>query len=204
MNRRRRQILDVERSIGEMRVIRISLQFAAFMMLLSLVIACTSTKFSTMYKDVTYQGHPQRFLVINTFPYSGTRRIFEDELVKALKARGMDAVVSYNVMPDPIVSDKDVLASLAKEAGADTVLINRYVNRVIDEPKTYAGSEGMASEIPTTKYIITQTDVYDMKSDRLVYSASAETRIKDGKPFVPQIETFVRKIINKLSQEGLF
>jgi hypothetical protein len=175
-----------------MRVIRISLQFAAFMMLF-LVIACTSTKFSAISKDVTYHGHPERILVINTFPTPGTRRVFEDELVKALKDRGIDAVVSYPVMPDPLVSDKDVLASQAKRAGADTVLVNRYVGRAMDDLTP-----------GTIKHINTQTEIYDMKSNRLVFSASAETWIKQRRPFVPQIETYSRDMINKLSQERLF
>jgi hypothetical protein len=182
----------VERSIREMRAIRIILQFAAFMMLF-LVIACTSTKFSAISKDMTYHGHPERILVINTFPTPGTRRVFEDELVKALKDRGIDAVVSYPVMPDPLVSDKDVLASQAKRAGADTVLVNRYVGRAMDDLTP-----------GTIKHINTQTEIYDMKSNRLVFSASAETWIKQRRPFVPQIETYSRDMINKLSQERLF
>ncbi len=193
MNRQRRKILDVKRSIGEMRVIRISLQFAAFMMLMFLVIACTPTKFSPIWKDVTYHGHPERILVINTFPTPGTRRVFEDEIVKALKDRGIEAVVSYPSMSDPLVSDKDVLAQQAKRAGADTVLVNRYVSRAMDDLTPGA-----------IKHINTQTDVYDMKSNRVVFSVSAETSIKQGRPFVPQMETYIRDMINKMSQEGLF
>jgi len=136
-----------------MRVLRIRLQFAAFA-LLFLIIACTSTKFSGILKDVTYHGHPERILVINTFPTPGTRMVFEDELVKVLKEHGIDAVASYSVMPKPPVSDKDVLASQAKEVGADTVLTNRYLGRTMDD-----------LEPGKTDSINTQTDVYDMKSN---------------------------------------
>jgi hypothetical protein len=96
-------------------------------------------------------------------------------------------------MPDPLVSDKDVLASQAKRAGADTVLVNRHVGRAMDD-----FTPG------TIKYINTQTEVYDIKSNRLVFSVSAQTWIKQRKPFVPQIETYIRDMLNKLSQEGLF
>ncbi len=176
-----------------MRLLRISLLFGALMTLF-LVIACTSTptKFFIDWKDEAYHRRPGRILVFNTFPAPGTRRVFEDEFVKALKDRGIDAAVSYRVMPDPLVSDNDVLASLAKEAGADTVLINRYVAREMDEYDPGA-----------TKHIYTQTDIYDMKSNSLIFSVSAETWIKQGKPYVPQLETYIRDVINKLSQEGL-
>jgi hypothetical protein len=188
MNCRRRQTLEVERSIREMRVIRISLQFAAFMMLF-LVTACTSTKFSAISKDVTYHGHPERILVINTFPTLGTRRVFEDELVKGLKDH-VDAVVSY-----PLCLTSRVERTFLRHeqrAGADTVLINRYVGRAMDDLTP-----------GTIKYVNTQTDVYDMKSNRLIFSATAETRIKQRRPFIPQIETYIKDMINKLSQEGL-
>ncbi len=195
MNRRHRQILDAIRSIGEVRVIRIALQIAAVMVLLFLVIACTPTKFSLIQKDVTYYGHPERILVINTFPTPGTRKVFEDEIVKVLKDRGIDAVVSYPVISDPLVSDEDVLASQAMGAGADTVLVNRYVNREMDV---------LEHGVINIKYINTQTDVYDMKSRRVVFSISAETSIKQGRPLIPQIETYIRDMIHKMSQEGLF
>ncbi len=157
------------------------------------ILACTSTKFSTISKDVTYHGHPERILVVNTFPTPGTRKVFEDEFVKVLKDRGIDAVVSYPVMPDPLVLDKDVLESQAIRAGADAVLVNRYVGRAMDDLTP-----------GNIKYINTKTEVYDMKSNRLVFSASAETWIKQRRPFVPQIETYISDMINKLSQERLF
>jgi len=178
-----------------MRTIRIYVQFAALMMLF-LVIACTPTKFSTtLYKDTTYSRRPQRFLVINTYSIPETRRILEDTLVMGLKDRGIDAVVSYPVIPDLPVPDEDVVKSLAKEAGADTILIIRYVNRDIDDL-------GLGTSLYVT-YINSQIDVYDMKSNKQVFSASAETRIKNGEPLVPQFETYVRNVINMLSQEGL-
>ena len=51
-----------------MRVLKLSMQFAAFIMLF-ILIACTttSTKFTDVWKDETYQGHPEKILVINMF-----------------------------------------------------------------------------------------------------------------------------------------
>ena len=168
-----------------MRVIRRSFKLVAFAVLF-VTIACAPTKFSAIWKDPTYQGHPQRVLVISTFPYPGTRKLFEDEFVRALKNQRVDAVVSYNTMSDPVVVDKEALDTQAKETGADTVLINSPVAAGMDETGGY-------------KYIKTQTDVYDMKSGRLVFSASAETWIRQGEPYVPQIQAYVKELVNKLS-----
>ena len=150
-----------------MRVLRLSIQFAAFIMLF-LFIACTSTKFSAIWKDETYQGHPEKILVISMFQDPSIRRLFEDEIVKALKDRKVDAVVKYAVVPpDTVVSDKDAVAALAKEVGADTVLITRP-----------AGTR--TGYIEGTLYINTQTDVYDMKTNKLISFASAETTDTGG------------------------
>ena len=180
-----------------MSVSKLSLTFAAFVMFL-LFIACAATKFSLIWKDETYRGHPEKILVINAFPNPVNRRLFEDELVKALKDRRIDAVVSYTVMPNPIVSDRSAIAAQAKEVSADAVLVNRPVGTRVGE------SGGHGNIYYEDLYISTQTDVYDMNSNRIVFSASAETWIRQDESYSTQIHIFVRDLVDKLSQLGLF
>jgi hypothetical protein len=68
-----------------MRVLKISLQFTAFVMLF-LFMACMpqTTTFSSIWKDETYQVRPEKILVINAFKFPSNRRIFEEDFVKAL------------------------------------------------------------------------------------------------------------------------
>ncbi len=88
-----------------MRILRLSIRFAAFIMLfIFLACASTSTKFSSMWKDETYQGHPEKILVISTFQNASIRRLFQDEVVKALKDHKVDAVVRYFGLLRPIRS----------------------------------------------------------------------------------------------------
>jgi len=162
--------------------------------MLFLSIACTSTKFTTIWKDEAYQGHPEKVLVINAFPNPANRRIVEDEFVKALKDRRIDAVMSYTIMPDPVVSDKDALAAKAKEIGVDTVLINRPIGTTTRETAGFTNYEDL--------YINTQIDVYDIKSNRLVWSATAETRIRQGMSDTDVIKSYIKDLVNKLSQQG--
>jgi hypothetical protein len=182
---------------SNMRVSKISLQFAAFVMLL-FFIACATTKFTVIWKDETYKGHPEKVLVINAFPNPLNRRLFEDEFVKALKDRRIDAVVSYTAMPNPVVSDQDTIAAQAKKVGADTVLINKAIGTRMDE------SGGHGNLYYEDLYIITQTDVYDMKSNRLVLSDSAETWIRQGESYSSRMHSYVIDLVNKLSRQGLF
>lgn len=180
-----------------MRVLKISIQFAAFVMLF-LFIACASTKFSAIWKDETYQGHPKKILVINALQNPVNRRLFEDELVKTLKDRGIDAVVSYTVMPNAVLSNKNAIAAQAKEAGADTVLINKPISTRTDE------SLGAGPVYYDNLYIKMQTDVYDMKSKRVVLSATAETWIRQDASAATNIHSYVKELVNKLSQQGIF
>jgi hypothetical protein len=180
-----------------MRYPRVSMQFAAFTILF-ILLACTSTKFSALWKDETYQGRPKKILVISTFQDPSIRRLFQDETVKALKDHHVDAVAKYfGFPPDTVVSDKDAIAALAKEVGADTVLIT--------------GPAGTKREAPGTSghpYLHTQTDVYDMKTNKLISFASAETKIREGSPdphdYLDHVPSYAKDLVNKLSQAGLF
>jgi hypothetical protein len=169
------------------------------MLLIFLACASPSTKFTSLWEDKTYQGPPAKILVINGFPNPDSRRLFEDEFVTALRERGVNAVVSYTVMPVPIVSDKDAIADeevcwrCIQEAGADTVLVNNPVGKSTGQ---FAGADY------TYMNIITRTDVYDIKSNRLVFSVTAETRMQN-KSYAAMIKTYVKDLVNKLLQQGL-
>jgi hypothetical protein len=193
----------MERSIGDMKSSRLSLQFALLFMMF-FVIACSATKFSTLWKDESYQGQPEKILVINSFPNSATRRIFEEEFVKSLKERGIDAVMSYTTMPDTVMPDKDTVTAYAKEVGADTVLINKPLGATKSETNMSAAYHPYAGIAYTDVYIDTQTDVYDMRLNKLILSASAATWIKQDKPYLEQIRSFVKDLVNQMSRLGLF
>lgn len=180
-----------------MSVLRLSMQFAAIIML-SVFLACTSTKISDTWKDVTYKGPPKKILVINMFQDPSTRRLFEDEIVGALNDYNVNAVVKYTVAPpDQIVFDKDAIAAQAKEVGADTVLITRSLGARRDPPGT--GISG--------SYLNTRTDVYDMKSNKFVSFVTAETPIRQTgiqQFIINDVPSFVNDLVNELSRLGLF
>ena len=177
-----------------MRVLRLSMQFAAFIMLI-ILLACakTSTKSYAVWKDEAYQGHPEKILVINAAKNHTVRKLYEDELVKALKDRRIDAVVSYTIMPDPIVSDKKTFVAQAYAVGADTVLISTPLGSRKGEASTYLDV-----------YINMQTDVFDMKLNRLVLSTTTETWIQQETPYATLIESYIKDLVQRLSKQGLF
>ena len=186
-----------------MRVLRISLQCTAFVMLF-LFTACMkqTTNFSSIWKDGTYRVQTEKILVINAFRDPGYRRQFEDGFVTALKDRRIDAVVSYRVMPDivpQVLVDKDAIAVHAKAVGADAVFINRPLGT--EQKDVWVSADGIDKY---KLYLHTQTDVYDIKSNRLVFSVSAETRIQESKLFADQIQSYIIDLVNMMSRHGLF
>ena len=173
-----------------MRILRLSMQFAAFIMLF-IFFACASTKFSDIWKDETYQGHPTKILVINTFKDPSIRGLFQDEMVKSLKDHKVDAVAKHTALPpDQVVYNLELIAAQAKEVGADTVLITKP-----------AGSSQHS-------YFDTQTDVYDMKTNKLISYVSAETKRQMGsfnpQDYVSYVPSYVKDLVNELSKVGLF
>jgi hypothetical protein len=83
--------------------------------------------------------------------------------------------------------------------GADTVLINEPLDRTAD---VFTGASGEA--VFKGMYINTLTEVFDMKSNRLIMRASAETWVRSGVPYTILVQSYVKDLMNMLSQLGLF
>ena len=178
-----------------MRSLRFLLRFGLSFVVLLLTACVVSTQFSSVWKDNAYQGHPRKIFIISDFKNAENRRTFEEAFVKEMKSRGQDCVTSYSIVSEPSVSDRGVISSLAKEAGADAVLVNRPLG-------TRLGKSAGADYLDV--YIETQTDVYDIKTDKLVLSIAAQTRRSSKRPIAEQIHSYVHDIVAKLSQSGLF
>ena len=180
-----------------MRVFKISSQIPIFVMLL-FIMACMppTNKFSSVWKDDTYQNRPKKVLVISAFKYPVNRKLFEDDFVEVLKDRGIDAVVSYNVMPQPVVDDQDAIAHQAYAVGADTVLINSPLD---DQDELDISGGILFGE----SYLHSRTYVYDMKTNRMVFGATSESWIQKNKPYTDQIKSYVKELSKVMSKSKL-
>src|SRR3990170_7573915 len=109
------------------RTVRNSISFG--ILITMLITACATTKLTSAWKDPSYKGQPRKIMVIGVAEKPVSKRIFEDEFVRQLKARGTDAVASYTVMPDEKQGDHAVIAAKMKEQGADAALISRRASK---------------------------------------------------------------------------
>ncbi len=190
-----------------MKIVRLSALFASFL-LLALLGACSATKFTSLWKDENYKGRPGRIMVIGALENPASRRLFEDELVKELKDRKVDAVASYAVLTDQSASDRNAAAVQAKELGADAVIISKQVGKRKVAAEDRVPEPLQAFQIVPVAYdevyINIQTDVYDMKTNSVILTATSETWIREGVTYLTHIRPFVKSLVKKLSQQGLF
>jgi hypothetical protein len=163
----------------------------------------------------------RKIMVIGVSKQPSIRRTFEDEFVNQLKAAGVEAVPSYNYIPEDGQVDEGRLQAAVKRAGADAVIITRLV-RV--EKKTEV-SPGFYQPAPAFNYgfyggysaawlgyyepprvyqydvYISETSLYDMPKNQLVWSGTAET--SDPGDINKEIEGYVATVIDALKSKNL-
>ncbi len=161
-----------------------------------LLAACATTKFTSVWKDETYQGHPDKIMVIGVSKTPAIRRLTEDEFVQELKDHETSAIASYTALPDQSLGDKGAINTTAKEVGADTVLIIKVVGR-----KT--GTTGGPWETYEDEYVDIETNIYDVKSGKLVWTASSETWINENASERSRLREFVKVIVKRLSEQKI-
>lgn len=186
-----------------------------------LVTACATTEVNAIWRDPTYQAHPARIMVIGVAKNPINRRLFEDEFVQRLKDRGTEAIASYIVLSDKQQDDQTAIAAKVKEMKADTVLITRLVSKKIVKvyvpgtiyyPPPYYGtwpdyygysyqymySPGYVTE---NEYAIIETNLYETKTDKLVWAASSETLVGDSNKKL--IRSYIGVMVNTMAKQGL-
>ncbi len=185
--------------------------------------ACTtasrsSTVMTDTWKDKTYQGKPQKIIVIMVARYPDTRNMFEDRFVGELSNRGNNAFQSYSVIPYEHLRDKELVKAKIKSSDADTVLISRLV----DTKTIESYNPGMIYVVPDPYYdwwgyyavvfadygytgdvsvAYIETNLYDVKTAKLIWSGHSKTERTYGEQEL--ITAFIQRIIKKLSSAGL-
>ncbi|HUW76823.1 MAG TPA: hypothetical protein VMV70_09080 [Gallionella sp.] len=186
-----------------------------------LLSACASTQLTSVWKDPSYQTRPAKILVIGMARSPLNRRLFEDEFVRQLEAHGTSAIASYTVLTDAQQGDQAVIAKKVAELGADAVLITRLVSKKVVQvyvpgtpyypppyydtwPDYYVyGYRYMYTPgyIANDEYAVIETNLYDAKTDRLIWAASSETGINDSNKNL--IKSYIKVMVNNMIGLGL-
>ncbi|HET6364907.1 MAG TPA: hypothetical protein VFG02_07645 [Nitrospirota bacterium] len=190
---------------------------SSLVLALMLLPSCSpTTKLASVWKDDGFQNHPKKMMIIGELKNPGNRRIFEDEMVKQLKALRTDAVVSYAAIPERTGVDRDTITAKMNELGADAVLIARVVDKKTVStyvPGTvrpgYPGYGGgwhgyyaySQSYTVQDEFAVLQTNLYDLKADKLIWTAVSETWITENNESL--IRSFTKVIIDRLVSDKM-
>jgi hypothetical protein len=166
------------------------------------------------WSDPNYGGGPfRKIMVVGVSATPANRRTFEDIFSARLKAIGVDAVRSYDVLPGSGMIPQPEFDIAVRQSGADGLLMvhvkaidtKTQITSVPAPVATgyYGAYMGWTSVPQVTQYDLAtvETNVFDVKSDRLVWTGITET----FNPSSVAAETpgFADVIIKALTDRGL-
>ena len=202
--------------------------FLVFLMIaVTLLAACATTEVTSVWKDPSYQGKPKRVLVYAVLKNQLRRRVIEDEFVSHFKHRGIDAAPGYQVVPGEELAKKEVLEEKLKTLGFDSLLLTQITGTRTEQvqvpgmttyqpmpapmfqPAPYynswpgyysAGYTAVYTPSYTVEdsYVLTETSLYEVATEKLIWSAAATTRLWDKdqklvKDYVARMMDVMRK-----------
>jgi len=187
--------------------------------LVSVVSGCSSTKLVTQWENP--QAVPARFsriLVIGVTQQAATRRLFEDAFVAKLRTEGVEAVPSYQLIPEDGQVDEARLQEAVTRAQADGVLMTRLlgVERKTEIAPGYYGpppvgwgfypwytAGWVAFYEPPRVYqydvATSETSLYDVRRNQLVWTGTVQTRAPAD--VVKEIQRYADIVVKALRKE---
>ena len=158
-----------------------------------LIVGCAATKLKQTSMDESYRGKLlSNILVIAVTDKQDSRRAFERHFVTLLKATGVKSVSSVNAIPIPADQklEKEAILKAVQKFGNDAVIVSHLVGVEKTEvynpaPRSYTGFYGYYDNVyghvhgrgyySTTSIVRLETNLYDVKSEKLVWSGKSET-----------------------------
>lgn len=184
--------------------------------LLFLIAGCATTKTTEVWKDPAFNKTIlKNVIVIGVAERDANRRVFEDEFVKQLQKKNINAIASYTMFSlDEARKDRDAVKSQIMQKNIDVVIVTRMIDKTTEE-KYYPSRGGYSppsiyyngwysyysisySPFHSPGYTKTydvvklECNVYDIKKEKLVFSGLSDTTIKRG------VETKASKIVKGL------
>jgi hypothetical protein len=183
-----------------------------------MLIGCAATEVTSVWKDETYKKKPQKVLTVAILKSTTNRMVLEDEFALQLKKKGLDATAGHKVLPDEEPANKDALAATLKENGFDTLFLVRLVDQRSQQTyvpgsaypagATWPGYYGAGYNMMYTpgyvvedKFAIAETNVYDVATEKLIWTAGTETWIKSSEPKL--IQEYVGLMMKELQKGGV-
>jgi len=190
--------------------------------LLATLCGCATSELTNTWKDPQYRGGPvKRIMVVGISNQTSVRRTFEDTFAEILKANGVAAVASHTLIAEDGQIAEERLRAAVDQAGADSVLITRMVERQTDTAVTappppigayrrvgysgYYSGAWIGHYEPVTvqefHYVVLETTLFVTEHPEPVWSGT--TRTQESKDIRAATEGFAKPVIAAMKKEGL-
>jgi hypothetical protein len=185
--------------------------------LVFLIISCAGTELTPTQVNEAYKEKPvSDILVIAITGNEDTRRSFERKFVAQLKSAGVEAISSEDAIPMPadLELKKETILNAINQFENDAVIITHLIDREKKEVHTRGGHEGYygfylnrhsysydPGYSSTRKTLRLETNLYDAKTEKLIWSGQSKTWSKDPKNQI--INDVIKVVINDLQNNKL-
>ena len=190
--------------------------YVSFFALLFFSCSGTGTELKQKQVDDAYKGKPvSDILVIAITGNEHNRRSFEKKFVAQLKSVGVDAVSSEEAIPMPanLELKKEMILNAVNQYKNDAVIITHLIGKEEKDVYTRSGSAhrgfygfyhsrysdpGYSSTSTTVRL---ETNLYDVKTEKLIWSGKSETWSKDSKDKI--INDVIKAVIKNLQKNKI-
>jgi len=184
-----------------------------------LIISCAGTELTHQQVNEDYKGGPvSNIFVIAITGNEDSRQSFERQFVAQLKSVGVEAISSEEAIPMPadLELKKETILKAVNKFGNDAVIITHLIDKEEKEAYirgeksgyygfyhsrylfSYARDPGYSSSSKTVRL---ETNLYDVKTEKLIWSGQSKTFSKDTKYQI--INDVIKVVINDLQNNKL-
>ncbi len=207
-----------------MNIFRKSIPVVSFILIsMFLCTACSSTRVLSSWKSKEVPPPPVGKILVAGIAENGMKqRLFEDAFCKALKKAGVDAVQSYTSISEEDSANKNKTRAAAKALGVPYLLVTHVVGndkRQVFRPGTtypaphsyyydygryYPMVYGYVHEpgyYTTHDYVQLESNLYDVNSEALIWSAATET--VDPEDIQKVVDDLSTVLVKRMQADGI-
>jgi hypothetical protein len=191
------------------------------LLLMTLTAACAPVKMIEVRKDTDYSEKMGKVMVLAMTKEPYIRKQFEKVLAKQLIDRGVEVVLSHEVLPQATKDlDREIVVAKVKELGVVNVLVSRSVTRheitnqqagglYFKETSLYpegwssyaVAASGQREVGYTTDYLTVESNLFVVGNKNPVWSNLAEVKIEDSRQ--DAVNKFIPFLVEQLELSDL-
>jgi hypothetical protein len=196
---------------------------------ITLLGACSSNTKVTRVQDLagTADAPYHKILVIALFNTFEPRKYLEDEIVKQLSSRGVDAVASTSMMDTTTPMVRETFVDMVRKVGADAVLVTHLMSLDSTSKEVDMRPEATRNFWPTyywnvfetelTEYVepagvefrhslLLATEAYSVRTKEPVWAIRTDSKIRQDIDHLRDYSIYVKEaatIVGRMDRDGL-